>query len=109
MNAPVPPPPTSHRELLNRWEYHADIARALEDCGLKISSMGVSRWVQNDSIPGPYWHPVATLADEAQHMGFTACLKMLAAHAYERERQNRVAGGASPDDGPEADAGASGQ
>jgi len=90
MNASLPPPPSTHRDLLTRWETYAELSRQLARFDLTITGMGVSRWAQNDSIPSEYWDPVATLADEAGIIGFTACLKMLASHSYESERAKRA-------------------
>lgn len=85
----APPLPASHRELLSRWPSYAHVSRVLEAKGHSITGMGVARWAQNDSVPGEYWHALATCADEALIMGFTACLKMLAEKAHTASRERR--------------------
>lgn len=96
-------PPQAPGELLARFESCAHVARELEARGLAITGMGVVRWASaNDgrgSIPGEYWHLMATIADEAAILGYTACLKMLALYAFETERCERAARALSP---PEA-------
>lgn len=81
--------PTTHRELLDRFESYAAVGRELTERGLAITGMGVSRWAQSNSIPAEYWNLIATMADEAEIIGFTSCVKMLAAHAEQLEREQR--------------------
>jgi hypothetical protein len=65
----------THCDILKLWPSLAELRRDLVGLGGDISTMGVVRWWQRDSIPGEWW---ADVERAAKIRGYDVSVEMMA-------------------------------